>query len=173
MRPELSKVPKAFHNYVNQVQENEVLTAFSNQGKTIFQLLESIPAEKHDYRYDTGKWTIREVLQHIIDAERVFAYRALAFARKDKTSLPPFDENDYALNSMASGRNWSDMVEEFRHLRKANEIMFQSFSDEQLDTYGTSNNNSISVRALGFVMVGHATHHARIVKERYIDSVTA
>ena len=91
-RPDLSRVPEFYHNYINQVPDNDLMEAFKNGTASLVQLFETIPPSKQDYRYAEGKWTIKEVLQHVIDAERVFAYRALCFARKDTTSLPGFDE---------------------------------------------------------------------------------
>lgn len=169
MRPDLSTVPSFYHGYINQVKEDELTAAFDDQSSSFLRFLEAIPSSKVDYRYAEGKWTIKEMLQHIIDAERVFAYRALVFARKDTVSLPPFDENEYAANSKAANRQWEDMVEEFRQLRESSKRMFASFDEEQLDSSGVANNNRISVRAIGFVMVGHALHHMKVLQERYLN----
>ncbi len=167
-RPDLSRIPEWFHNYVNQVSENNLMEAMKTQTPVVIQFFESIPVAKRDYHYAEGKWTIKEVLQHIIDAERVFAYRGLCIARKDTTSLPGFDENDYADNAKVHKRNWDEMMEEFKAVRSSSEILFGSFDEEQLDTTGTSNNNSIYVLAIGFILVGHVNHHVTILKERYL-----
>lgn len=167
-RPDLSRVPQFYHRYINHVEENDVLPALQNQAATFLQFLHDIPADKRSYRYGPGKWTIQEVLQHIIDAERIFAYRALCFARKEQTSLPGFDENDYAGNSKAGKRNWDDMVEEFNTVRHGNAILFRSFDNEQLETTGIANNNPVYVMAIGFIMAGHVTHHREVLKERYL-----
>jgi hypothetical protein len=168
MRPDLSRVGTSFHNYINQVAEDDLMEAFEKQSASFVRFLETIPTEKYDYRYADGKWSIREVLQHIIDAERVFAYRALRFARKDATPLPGFDENLFAANSKADARNWDKLVEEFKVVRRSSELLFQSFDREQLEANGISSNNPNYVLALGFVIVGHAAHHQRITKERYL-----
>jgi len=168
MRPDLSLVGPSFHNYINQVPEDDLLEAFSKQSAAFIRFLETIPTEKYDYRYAEGKWTIKEVLQHIIDAERVFAYRALRFARKDGTPLPGFDENLFAANAKADQRSWDKLVEEFKVVRRSSELMFQSFDDDQLQSRGISSNNANYVLALGFVIVGHAVHHQKITKERYL-----
>jgi uncharacterized damage-inducible protein DinB len=144
------------------------MEAFRVQTPALFKFLESIPADKYDYRYGDDKWTIKEVLQHIIDAERIFTYRALCFARKDKTFLPGFDENSYADHSKAAKRDWNMMVEEIKALRKASEYLFASFDAEQLDETGTSNNNPVYVLAVGFIVIGHAMHHVKVIKERYL-----
>lgn len=168
MRPDLSRVPSFYHTYINHVPQDDLVEAFRVQGPAFIKFLESIPPEKRDYAYDKGKWTIKEVVQHIIDAERVFSYRALRFARKDPTPVPGFDENIFARNAKADKRDWNNLVEEFKAVRMSSEYLFDSFDDDQLDATGTANNNSIYVLALGFVMIGHAMHHIRITKERYL-----
>ena len=130
--------------------------------------MESIPPEKYDYRYKVGKWTVKEVLQHIIDAERIFGYRALRFARKDPTFLPGFDENSYADNAKADKRDWTNLLEEFKAVRKTSEFLFGSFNDEQLDAAGTANNNSNYVLGIGFIVIGHSIHHKNVLRERYL-----
>jgi hypothetical protein len=167
-RPDLSKVPSFYHGYINKVAENDLPAAFTNQSKALFPFLESIPAAKHNYAYAAGKWTIKELIQHIIDAERVFTYRALTFSRKDETKLPGFDENAWAPESNAVSRNWKDMIEEFKAVRKATEYLFGSFNEGQLNATGIANNNSIYVMGIGFICVGHCTHHISILKERYL-----
>lgn len=167
-RPDLSRVPEWYHNYINQVQENNLLKALQNQTGSFIKFLKKLPAEKRNYRYAKGKWTIKEVLQHIIDAERIFAYRALCFARQDATPLPGFDENDYATNSKAAKRDWKEMVEEFKAVRKANEILFANFDKKQLDSTGNASGKPVYVLGIGFIMVGHINHHVNVIKERYL-----
>lgn len=171
-RPDLSRVPEWFHRYINQVPENDLLKALEIQTGSFLKLFKKIPQEKQNYRYAKGKWTIKEMLQHIIDAERIFAYRALCFARKDATSLPGFDENDYAYHSKAVKRDWNQMIEEFQSLRKANEILFRSFDKQQLDSTGTANGKQVYVLAIGFIMVGHINHHVSVLRERYLNTAT-
>jgi len=167
-RPDLSRVPASFHNYINQVPEDDLTKSFKIQSEVFIRFLEKIPTDKYDYRYAEGKWTLNELLQHVIDAERIFCYRALCFARKDATSLPSFDENSYAENSKAQNRNWNDLVEEFKAVRKATEYLFSSFDKEQLDSSGVSNKNPNYVLGMGFVTIGHALHHKKIIEERYL-----
>ena len=168
MRPDLSRVPAFYHNYINQVPENDLPEAFNTQTPAFIQFMESIPPDKQDYRYADRKWTVKEVLQHIIDAERIFGYRALRFARKDATFLPGFDENTYADNAKADKRDWSSLVEEFKATRMSSECLFKSFDEDQLDATGTANNNSIYVLGIGFILVGHSLHHMKVLKERYL-----
>jgi uncharacterized damage-inducible protein DinB len=144
------------------------MDALNKQSPVFVQFLQDLPAAKRNYRYADGKWTIRELFQHIIDTERIFAYRALCFARKDETPLPGFEENDYAENSKADKRDWEDMVEEFKAVRKSTQILFNSFDKEQLETAGTASGKSNYVLGIGFIMVGHVNHHVNIIKERYL-----
>ena len=165
---ELERVPGYYHRYIEQVEERELVSALINQRKSFVDFLNLIPADKYDYRYAPGKWTLKELLLHLLDAERIFAYRALCIARKDPNSLPGFDEDIYAANSRAENRDWNEMVNEFSLVRQSNEIMFSSFDPEQLESEGIANNKSVYVKALGFIMVGHVNHHTRIIKERYL-----
>lgn len=167
-RPDLSRVPEWYHGYINKVKEDDLSTAFNSQTNIFLKFLEELPEAKRNYRYADGKWTVKEVLQHIIDAERIFAYRGLRFARKDSTPLPGFDENEYARNTNVSNRNWNDMVEEFSALRKSTELMFASFSNEELELPGIASEKPVYVRGIGFIIVGHVAHHWDILKERYL-----
>lgn len=144
------------------------MNVLRKQTRSFEGFLNGIPKSKRNYRYAEGKWTVKEVLQHIIDAERIFAYRALCFARKDATPLPGFEENDYAANSKADQRKWKDIVKEFEAVRRSTETLFGSFDDEQLDTAGTSSGKSNYVMAIGFIIAGHANHHIKVTKERYL-----
>jgi hypothetical protein len=108
------------------------------------------------------------MLQHIIDAERIFCYRALCFARKDTTPLPGFDENTYAANSKSENRKWKSLVNEFMVVRWSTENLFSSFDAEQLESGGTSGGKSNYVMAIGFIIAGHANHHMKVIEERYL-----
>ncbi|MGC4104652.1 DinB family protein [Ferruginibacter sp.] len=160
--------PSYFDRYISLVPEDDLAVAFNNQLPLITALLKSIDEEKSNYAYAEGKWTIKELLQHMTDTERIFAYRSLCFARGDKASLPGFDENEYAANSNAGTRSWNDLVEEFLLVRKTTEILFNSFTNEALNTSGIANNNPTSALSMGFTVVGHVYHHSRILKERYL-----
>jgi len=166
----LDSVPPSFKNYIKQVEETDVLQALRLSGFRSQVLIHSIPADKADFRYADGKWSVREVLCHILDAERIFAYRALRFARNDKTNLHSFDENAYAPEANAGGRSLVKISTEFTHLRASTVDVFESFTEEMLRRRGTANNNEISVLALGFVIAGHEAHHRKILSERYLNS---
>ena len=134
------------------------------------QFVQDIPMDKFDYRYAEGKWTIKEILQHLIDAERIFAYRALRFSRNDQTPLPGFDENMYAdvVNPVANKRHLKDLLTEFTAVRHATIALFKSFTEEDLLKNGVASENVMSVRAVGFVIIGHQNHHKKIFAERYL-----
>jgi uncharacterized damage-inducible protein DinB len=132
------------------------------------RFVQNIPMDKFDYRYAEGKWTIKDIIQHIIDTERIFAYRALRISRNDATALPGFEENDYVANTDANNRNIQDLLAELSAVRHANLFLFRSFSEEQLKRVGTASNASVSVRAIGFILIGHQKHHLKVFQERYL-----
>jgi hypothetical protein len=154
--------------YTAIIKEEEVGKALKKNSQQCRKFLKKIPGKKIDYAYAEGKWTIREVLQHIIDAERVFAYRALRFARKDATPLPGFDENTWAAQTKTSSRKWEDLVEEFKTVRRSTEMLFDSFNDDQLTFAGEANGHALNAVGVGFIIAGHAAHHIKILKERYL-----
>lgn len=168
MRPDLSIIGSFFHNYINQVTEDDIISAFKKHSPELINFLDSIPAEKYDHRYAEGKWSIKEVLQHIIDAERIFAYRSLRFARKDDTPLSGFDENLFVENAKTDKRDWQTLLEEFKVTRKSSEYLFQSFDEDQLLAKGVANNTPTYVLGVGYILVGHSVHHMKILKERYL-----
>jgi len=167
-RPDLTRVPEYYHKYIDQVKEDDLAKAFKKQTRSFLKFLDEIPKKKRDYRYAEDKWTVKEVLQHIIDAERVFAYRALCFARKDTTPLPSFDENNYAASAKVGNRKWKELVDEFATVRRSTEILFNSFDEEQLDSTGTASGKSVYVMGIGYIIAGHGNHHVNIIKERYL-----
>lgn len=166
----LETVPHFYKNYVKQIEETDLIQALRISGHRMLELVHFIKEEKADYRYAEGKWSVREVLCHIIDAERIFTYRALRFARNDKTDLSPFEENDYATQANASGRSLKKIADEMAHLRVSTIDMFDGFTPEMLTRKGTANKNELSVVALGFIIAGHETHHRKILMERYLSA---
>lgn len=160
--------PSNFQRYVDEVKEDDLKTAFKNQMPAAEIFLQSISEELSKRKYAEGKWTIKEILQHIIDAERIFGYRALCFARKEKHTLPSFDENEYSVNSNANDRAWAELIEEFSAIRKTTEYLYNSFSAQAINVTGKAGDYTMGVSTLGFVIVGHLNHHIRIIQERYI-----
>jgi uncharacterized damage-inducible protein DinB len=124
--------------------------------------------DKFDYQYAEGKWTIKEIIQHLIDSERVFSYRALRISRNDKTPLPGFDENDYVANSNGKERSLQSLLTEMAVVRQSTLSLFNSFSHEQLTKIGNASNREVSVRAIGFIIIGHQKHHQKVFSERYL-----
>jgi hypothetical protein len=167
-RPDLARVPEWYHKYIRQAEGEDLVRLLTEQIPSFSAFMSSIPAGKHNYRYAEGKWSIKDLLQHMIDAERIFAYRALRFARKDSTQLPGFEENEYALTARAERRKWDEMLDEFRLLRESNIILFSSFDEDELESAGIASGKSIYVRAIGFILVGHVNHHLNIIRERYL-----
>src|SRR5262245_32597697 len=160
-------VPDFYKTYINALQENSLQEALANNTRRFRKLLKQIPHKKINYAYAEGKWTIKELLQHIIDAERVFIYRALTFARQDPAPLPGFDENNWAITAKAPKRKWNELVDEFKALRSANELFLNSLDDDQLLQTGSANNNTISVAGLALVRAGHVTQHISSMREKY------
>ena len=134
----------------------------------LVKFVQNIPMDKFDYSYAEGKWTIKDILLHLIDAERIFAYRALRISRNDPTPLPGFEENDYVENTDANSRSIQELLTELSAVRHSNLLLFKSFSNEQLTRMGTASNHPISVRALGFLIIGHQKHHQKVFQERYL-----
>ena len=167
-RPTPGTYPAYFENYISKVLANTVLEALEKYGVDVIERFKAIPADKASYAYAEGKWTLKEMLQHIIDTERIFAYRAVAIARKETIGLPGFDENSYAANSKANSRNWDSLLEEFSAVRNATDLLLTSFDEEQLSQQGTTNNNPTTVNAIAFIIYGHILHHLNIINERYL-----
>ncbi len=150
------------------VHEAGLLEALKSSNKATTQLVQDIPETMGEYRYAPEKWSVKELLCHMMDAERIFAYRALRFSRNDATALAGFEENDYAPQANAHGRTLSQLANEMIALRKATLDLYASFTPEMLQRKGPVNNNVISVINLGYVIAGHETHHRLVLTERYL-----
>jgi hypothetical protein len=159
---------ETYQGYLDLVQENDFRDAIDKNTRQFRKLLETIPRRKYDYAYAEGKWTLREVLQHIIDCERVFAYRALRFGRMDATPLASFDEIAWGAHSGGGVRRWKDLLEEFNAVRESTKYLFDSFSDEQLRFAGEANGRPLNAFTIGFLIPGHVRHHMNIIRERYL-----
>ncbi|WP_222984109.1 DinB family protein [Flagellimonas meishanensis] len=158
-----------YHNYILAIQEDTTLNEELVLGKDRFlKLIQDITDEKLRYAYAPGKWTIAELCVHIMDAERVFQYRALRFARMDKTPLPGFDHDNYVPASEANSRKKQELLEEYKAVRESTIQLFKSFTDDMLKRVGVASGSQMSVRALGFIISGHQAHHLKIISERYL-----
>lgn len=167
-RGDIKKIPNYYDRYIMLVEDVHLDEALQQSLKTLEDLDMDLFRQIGDQVYEPGKWTIRDIFQHILDTERVMSYRAMRFARKDRTSLPSFDENIYAANAMANKRPLAEIIEELKLVRLATQMLFRSFDASVIHESGTVMNNEISVLALGFVICGHQAHHLNIIKERYM-----
>lgn len=167
-KPQSIEYPAFFETYIKLVTQEDVLQALKSDSNFDINFFQAIPIEKQEYRYAEGKWTMKEMLQHIIDTERIFAYRALVFARQDKTVLPGFDENLYAVNSSANTREWNQLIDELISVRQTSIQLFASFVPEAITYKGTASAKEITVNAIGFIICGHLLHHKNITMERYL-----
>jgi hypothetical protein len=154
-------------HYINLVAQDELMNALNYSLEFLSSLTIADFHDKETYAYAEGKWTVKEVLQHIIDTERIMAYRALRFSRKDATELPGFDENSFSDNAFANTRSMQHILEELVLIRKSTIALYQSFNDEQLLFLGTANGNKNCAATIGFFTIGHALHHLNVIQERY------
>lgn len=154
--------------YIKAIENVELLEELEISLHDFIKFVQNIPLEKFEYRYAEGKWTIKDIIQHIIDAERIFSYRALRISRNDKTPLSGFEENEFVKNTNANNRNIQELLTEFSAVRHSNLFLFKSFSQEQLTRMGVVSDNEVSVRALGFLILGHQKHHQKVFQERYL-----
>ena len=157
-----------FLTYIAKAPDTDVVSAIQQNTTDFAALLNAVPAAKRDYAYAPGKWSIAELLQHIIDAERVFAYRALRTGRMDATPMPGFDENNWAEAVAKTPRPWDALVKEFMAVRMASLLLFEGLSEASLLFAGTASGFPVNALALGFVIAGHAEHHMALIKERYL-----
>lgn len=167
-RPDLPSVPQFYKRYVEHVKDMDVLEALRESNKATLDLIRSVPESKGEFRYEPGKWSIKELLCHMMDAERIFAYRALRFSRNDKTPLHGFEENDYAPLANAHSRSIAAIAGEMERLREVNIDLFKSFTPEMLQHVGNASNVDFSVLHLGYIIAGHESHHRQVLKERYL-----
>jgi hypothetical protein len=168
-RPDLNTVPDFYKRYVEHVKEHDVLKALSISSHETLDLVKSISEETGNHRYALGKWSVKELLCHLMDTERILAYRALRFARNDKTQLHGFEENDYAPEANAQNRSIKKIVGEMERLRLTTIDLFENFTPEMLSRKGIANAVEFSVLTLGYIIAGHELHHRNILRERYLS----
>lgn len=154
--------------YISLNATDNLILNLENQLQVTSDFFKSIPVDKLEFQYEVGKWTPKDILQHIIDSERIFAYRALRFARFDSINLPGYEENDYAEVANANSRSIDDLIEEYKIVKLATIHLYKSFSEKMLLHIGQANNAPASVRAIGYIISGHEIHHINIIKVRYL-----
>jgi hypothetical protein len=167
-RPEPSEHHQYYGRYISKVPDGDIIRILEDGVERTLALLARIPAERADHRYAPDKWSIKEVVGHLIDT---FAYRALCFARKDPAPLPSFEQEQYAQFSNASSRSLTDLAEELGLVRKSHVALFKSFDDESSVRRGVASEREFSVRAFPYIIAGHEIHHRQILKERYLPGV--
>jgi hypothetical protein len=166
-RPEASEYAPYYHRYVELVPDGDVVELLRTGGRELLESIRRIPEARAGHRYGPEKWTIRQVIGHLIDAERIFSYRALRVARGDRTPLASFDENAFVRTAGSDARTLADLAREMECLREASVLLFASLPDDAWGLSGIASDREVSVRALAYIIDGHARHHLRILRERY------
>ncbi len=167
-RPGTNEYAPFYEGYVSRVPEGDIIEIARGQIAETMSLLETIDEERSNFAYAAGKWTVKQVVSHMADAERVFAYRALRFGRGDATPVPGFDENVYARSSNTEARTFKSIVAELRAVRAATIELWEGFPSEAWARSGTANDRSVTVRALAYITAGHELHHRAILQDRYL-----
>jgi hypothetical protein len=168
-RPEPGDYAPYYDRYISQVKGEDILGTLDQQRRETMLLLSGRDEEDGDFRYAPGKWNAKEVLGHVCDAERIFAYRALRIARGDETPLPGFEQDDYVRNSPFANRPLADLVEDFIAVRRATLSLMRNFDEAAWGRRGMASDNPVTVRALAYIIAGHEVHHRRILKEKYFS----
>ena len=168
-KPDKKEYPAFYQTYIDALDDQgNILSQMETSLRVFEKELSELESDKQEYRYADGKWTIKEIVQHLIDTERVFVYRALRYSRKDKSMLLSYDENMFVANYDINKRNYDNLLKEFSLLRRSTILMFQNFDDEILDMEGKVGENTFTVRALGYICSGHVLHHLKVIRERYL-----
>jgi hypothetical protein len=167
-KPQTTEYAPYFKQYIDLVPEENIVESLENQLSEAVSFYESLDESKIEYRYASGKWSIKEVLIHILDTERIFNYRALRISRKDKTPLPGFEQDDYINNVNWEKVLFSSVLEEYKLIRKHTILFFNNMTEEMLQQSGISNDLNLSVRAIPFVIAGHEIHHLNVIKLKYM-----
>jgi hypothetical protein len=168
-RPDKSEYPVYCEGYISRVPAGDIVEILAGQLQESLDLFRSIPEARGGYRYAEGKWSVKEVIGHIIDSERIFAYRALRFSRGDGTPLAGFEQDDYVRGGGFDRHSLKDLIDEFEYVRRATISLFSGLDGEAWSRRGSANKNEMSVRALAFVVAGHERHHVEILRTRYLQ----
>ena len=170
-RPEPGEYAPFYETYVSKVPSGDVIAQLESQRLQTAQFFAASTERDGNFRYAPDKWTIKEVVGHLSDSERVFSYRAMRIARGDQTPLASFEQNDYVKNGNFAEQSLADLVAEFGFVRASTLALFRSFNAEAWLRRGTASNNPVSVRGLAFIIAGHELHHREILKERYFPAI--
>lgn len=169
MKFTIEQVPQFYQGYIRQVAEAELVSGLQASGDAFVSMCEMLNESQSLYRYEEGKWSIKDLIQHLIDSERVFCYRAMRFARSDKTELSGFDQDDYVKAVFADKFALQDLISSFRNVRRASVDLFSSLSESELIRSGTSNGVEMSVEMIGYIITGHTTHHHNVIERHYLQ----
>lgn len=167
-RPEPNEFDAYYDTYICLVEDNNVKPILETQSAELRSMISPLREEKGTYRYGEDKWTIKEVLSHLIDAERIFAYRILRISRGDETPIEGFEQDGYIENSNANNRSFAELLNEFELQRQSNILLISNLSDDAAARMGTASGVPVSVRALVYISAGHVRHHLGILNERYL-----
>jgi len=167
-RPQTTEAADYYFRYIDLITSDDIVPAIENQMGEMLQLLSGISEEQSLYSYAAGKWTIRELLNHVNDGERIFAVRGLWFARGFNDPLPGFEQDIAVENAHANNTSWADLVEEFKNVRLSTISFFKTLPDEAWDRTGVASDNPVSVRAIAYIIAGHVAHHIGVLREKYL-----
>lgn len=169
-RPATAEYPAYYQEYMNLLPDGDILYILEKQATNLRFMFRNISDEQAEEAYAEGKWSMKELLQHLIDSERIFGYRALCISRGEEASLPGWDEGKYVYQSLANIRSVESLLDEYELTRRSNMAMFRSFTIEMMDNYGVANGHRISLRGLIHVIAAHELHHLNILQERYLSN---
>jgi hypothetical protein len=172
-RPDTTEYLSYYGNYISLVPDGDILAVLESQMEDTARFLGTIPESQASFRYAPDKWSIKELVGHLIDGERVFAYRALRFARDDKTPLPGFEQDDYVRNGAFDNCRLSDLASELKSVRQATLFLFKHLDRDAWTRRGVANDSEVSVRAIAHIIAGHELHHREVLRTKYLSSVSA
>ncbi len=170
-KPNVTEYAPYYQRYIDLITTDDIFSFFKQQTEEIVALFTNLSEEQASFRYAEGKWTIKELLAHIVDSERIFGYRVLAISRGEKNPLPGFAENEYVKNGKYENRSLQSFLSEYSYLSSANLELFKSLDEEMHAQKGTASGKEVTARAILFVTIGHEKHHLEIIKSRYLAKV--
>ncbi|MCH6575761.1 MAG: DinB family protein [Bacteroidetes bacterium] len=170
MKPKPEDYDAIYSGYISLIGDDDIIEVLKEQRKTSEKFLKTFTEKQGNYSYADGKWTVKEVLGHVIDTEKIMAYRALSFARGEKQSLPGFEQDDYVAESNFNKRSLDDLINEFITIRESKIMLFKSFDEEIFNRRGTASESEVTVLALIYIIAGHEKHHMKFLKERYVKN---
>ena len=166
-RPTPEEYAPYFETYISKVPDGDILDTLEEQTSETLDMLEAIPEDRQLFSYAPGKWTIKEVVGHIIDTERIFSYRLLRIARNDQTPLPGFEQDDFVAAADSNSRDWEDLLEEYESVRMSTLSLVRQIKPEWWSRMGNASGRNLTARAAAFIIAGHELHHLKILHEQY------